>query len=174
VASAAGRLKQTGLLDGLDQAGIDPHALELLVVHQMAERSQNNQSRPGKTRVGFDDFGQRNTVHPGHVHVHDHDIEAVTGGVLQFFQRFLRAGGAGGPDTPGLHLVFQNAAIGVVIVHNQDVKIGQRNLIGLRGGFGRGRLFFKARREPEDGPLPRHAGETDLATHQLNELLGNG
>ena len=65
------------------------------------------------------------------MHVHDHHIEAIVAGVLQFFQSLLRARGAGGADAPSLHLVFENAAIGVVIIHDQDMEIGQGNLIGF-------------------------------------------
>jgi len=79
---------------------------------------------------------------------------------LQFLQGLLGAGGAGRMDAPGLHLVFQNPRLGVVVVHDEDAQVGQVRLFA--GNLDTASCFSS--RTVNRKSIPGcHAGETDLA-----------
>src|SRR5438552_111573 len=80
----------------------------------------------------------------------------------------------GGADfhSPCMELLFQNAPVRAVIIHNQNVQISQ-----VRTGFCGPRaygLFLQSCGEPKRGSLPGSAFDADSTAHDFHQLLANG
>ena len=111
------------------------------------------------------------TVHAGHLHVHQNQIEGL---VAVEVHRFLAVGGRGDVMFAVKQQSSQQFQVLWHIIGNQNAQGWQRDFlvcqrILVHGQAGRQGQFYL-----ENRALTRAAGHADGATHQFHQLSGNG
>jgi len=140
-----------------------------------ASGREHNQTDRADIRISFDRMGQRYPIHIGHVPIQESDVVgfAPCCGRVEHLQGLGAIAGTAIAHTPGDHLMVQDLAIGVVIVHNEHAQTTQ-----VRGHgqcrCRRARLSGQTYRKPEGRANPQFTLDADGAPHHANELFHNG
>ena len=161
-------------LDRLGQATGERRAGELRLIGTNAHRSEQDQGHRFDAGQLADFAREHDAIHARHLHVQNRQVEA-----------FRRRAAIPGPARPlwaprgimphlrGLH--GQNAAVGRVVVHDQQAQIGQLRLAvlpartaALSGAACSGRVKWKVE------PFCGHAFDPHFAAHQFDQPLADG
>ena len=116
---------------------------------------------------------EHDAIHAGHLHVEDGEIEGFA--LAHPFEGLGSAAGGAGDHAPLAGLQGEDAAVGGVIVHDEEAQVGELrlgSLGGIRlGGVGGG-LEWQV--EMESGTLVRDALDPHVAAHEFDEALADG
>ena len=166
---------ELGLPDRFVEAGAEPGEALRFLVGMLGHGGEHDEPRGGERGLGGDGAGELEAVEKRHLHIEDREIErrALGGGLVELEQRLETVGGAGVADLPGGELVFEDAAVGDVVVHHQHAQAGEPGGRRTRGGR-TGRGLGQPHGEPERRTFSHLALHADLAAHAGGELARNG